>query len=99
LEPIGGEMEGHGAYAAAQKPGVETILVKSICDWADGTKNDVAQQFAADTAADACHFLLSKPGILDALGARDLGPTSDSPEVPNIESLFRTLLSDDTYPF
>jgi nucleoside phosphorylase len=35
---IGGEMEGVGLYSAAQNLKVEWILVKAICDWADGNK-------------------------------------------------------------
>ena len=40
LEPeaIGGEMEGSGLYAACQNEKVDWILVKAICDWADGDK-------------------------------------------------------------
>ena len=40
LEPeaIGGEMEGIGLYTAAQGEKVDWILVKAICDWADGNK-------------------------------------------------------------
>jgi nucleoside phosphorylase len=37
-EAIGGEMEGEGLYAACQNSGVDWILVKGICDWADGIK-------------------------------------------------------------
>jgi nucleoside phosphorylase len=41
LEPeaIGGEMEGVGLYTAAQNAKVDWILVKAICDWADGNKS------------------------------------------------------------
>jgi nucleoside phosphorylase len=40
LEPeaIGGEMEGTGLYTAAHRAKVDWILVKAICDWADGNK-------------------------------------------------------------
>lgn len=54
LEPeaVGGEMEGAGLYAAANDAGVDWILVKAICDWADGTKNSAAQPQAARNAAE-----------------------------------------------
>ena len=41
LEPeaIGGEMEGVGLYAAAHNAKVDWIIVKAICDWADGNKS------------------------------------------------------------
>ncbi|MCP4699578.1 MAG: hypothetical protein GY862_22425, partial [Gammaproteobacteria bacterium] len=48
---IGGEMEGAGLYAAAHKNRVDWIVVKAICDWADGSKNDEAQALAAHNAA------------------------------------------------
>jgi nucleoside phosphorylase len=50
-EAMGGEMEGAGLYVAARDAKVDWILVKAICDWADGTKNDNAQSLAADNAA------------------------------------------------
>src|SRR5262249_14594217 len=37
-EAIGGEMEGAGLAAAAARHRTEWLLVKGICDWADGTK-------------------------------------------------------------
>lgn len=49
-EAIGGEMEGSGLYTAAQDAKVDWILVKAICDWADGKKKDDYQQEAARNA-------------------------------------------------
>lgn len=54
LEAIGGEMEGAGLYVACQDKKVDWILVKAICDWADGNKaqdKDARQQTAAQNAA------------------------------------------------
>src|SRR2546423_8095059 len=39
-EAIGGEMEGTGVYSAAYRNRVDWILVKAICDWADGHKDN-----------------------------------------------------------
>lgn len=53
-EAIGGEMEGAGIYTSCQDAKVDWIVVKAICDWADGNKSqDKAkrQQQAADNAA------------------------------------------------
>jgi tetratricopeptide (TPR) repeat protein/nucleoside phosphorylase len=50
-EAIGGEMEGAGLYTAARAAKVDWILVKAICDWADGEKTDDAQELAAHHAA------------------------------------------------
>jgi nucleoside phosphorylase len=58
-EAIGGEMEGSGLYAAARDAKVDWILVKAICDWADGNKDDDAQAFAAQNAAGFVRFALA----------------------------------------
>ncbi|WP_204105526.1 MULTISPECIES: hypothetical protein [Spirulina sp. CCY15215] len=53
-EAIGGEMEGAGLYVACQDKKVDWILIKSICDWADGNKGEdkkARQQIAAGNAA------------------------------------------------
>lgn len=53
-EAIGGEMEGEGVYVACEDKHVDWILVKAICDWADGNKaKDKAtrQNLAATNAA------------------------------------------------
>jgi nucleoside phosphorylase len=70
---VGGEMEGAGAYASASREKVEIILVKGICDWADGHKNDRAQPFAAKAAVSLAHHVLSKPDVLKELEASDMG--------------------------
>jgi nucleoside phosphorylase len=54
-EAIGGEMEGAGLYVACQDKKVDWILIKSICDWADGNKGqdkESRQQTAAQNAAE-----------------------------------------------
>ena len=50
-EAIGGEMEGASLYEVANDKHVEWVLVKAICDWADGDKNDDHQKQAAKNAA------------------------------------------------
>ncbi|MCP4697963.1 MAG: hypothetical protein GY862_14090 [Gammaproteobacteria bacterium] len=59
---IGGEMEGAGLYAAARDAKVDWILVKAICDWADGSKNDEAQSLAARNAAQFVLYVLELGG-------------------------------------
>lgn len=68
---IGGEMEGSGAYAAAGSAKVEIILVKGICDWANGEKDDLAQPFAAFTAMSLINHVLNKPDVLKDLMVQD----------------------------
>ncbi|OJT18693.1 hypothetical protein BO221_38810 [Archangium sp. Cb G35] len=92
----GGEMEGAGAYAAAQRMNVEVILVKAICDWADGYKNDRAQPFAARAAVSLVHHVLGKRGVLESLGARDCDPPGGTVafvplENPAVRSLLELL--------
>ena len=53
-EAIGGEMEGAGLYVACQDKKVDWILIKGICDWADGNKGEkkkARQKMAAGNAA------------------------------------------------
>jgi nucleoside phosphorylase/DNA-binding response OmpR family regulator len=64
---IGGEIEGSGLCAAAGRIGQPWILVKSICDWADGNKGDKHQALAAASATDLVHHVLSQTSILDGL--------------------------------
>lgn len=64
-EAIGGEMEGAGLYVACQDAKVDWILVKAICDWADGHKandKDERQRLAAYNAASfVLHVLQQAP--------------------------------------
>lgn len=57
-EAIGGEMEGAGLYAAAQGNKVDWILIKAICDWADGNKADDKQTYQELAAANVARFVL-----------------------------------------
>lgn len=64
---VGGEMEGDGLSAAAGRLSKPWILVKSICDWADGKKNKKHQPLAAAAAASLVHHVLSEPYVIDSL--------------------------------
>ncbi|MDJ0899956.1 MAG: SIR2 family protein [Xenococcus sp. MO_188.B8] len=81
-EPLGGEMEGAGAYEAAEREHVEVILIKGICDWADGHKNDRAQPFAAYAAVSLAKHVLTKPHVLAALRAKDVLYPPPEPDPP-----------------
>ncbi|GAB4121336.1 MAG: hypothetical protein Fur005_34100 [Roseiflexaceae bacterium] len=66
-EMIGGEMEGAGLYQAAYAEKVDWVLVKAICDYADGNKGenkDANQQQAATNAAEFVLHVLSLGGFL-----------------------------------
>jgi nucleoside phosphorylase len=65
-EAIGGEMEGAGLYSAAYRKKVDWIVVKAICDWADGKKSDNKernQQIAAQNAAAFTIFVMEQGGL------------------------------------
>ena len=64
---IGGEMEGTGLCAAAIRSNVPWILVKSICDWADGHKHKRYQALAAASSASLVHHVLQSPSALNGL--------------------------------
>ena len=71
----GGEMEGAGVFAAAHQNGLEWILIKGICDFADGKKSHgkkSKQMIAAAAAASLCAHVFSQPGNLDDLGCVDM---------------------------
>lgn len=55
---IGGEMEGIGLYTAATFFSAKWIIVKSICDWGDGTKAKKWQPFCAFQAASLVKHVL-----------------------------------------
>ena len=65
-EAVGGEIEGVGVYSAAHRHKVDWILVKGICDWADGKKRENKsewQQVAAMNAANFVLFVLERGGL------------------------------------
>lgn len=66
-EAVGGEMEGAGMYASAHRRKVDWILVKAICDWADGHKEHMLQERQQTAAVNAAIFfshVLSKGGMV-----------------------------------
>ncbi len=67
----GGEMEGVGLSSAANACSLEWILIKAICDFADGKKKYAKRKrqiIAATAAASLCKYVLSADGILGPLG-------------------------------
>lgn len=63
-ETIGGEMEGAGISAVGQLSKLDWIVVKAVCDWADGDKNDTYQEIAAAAAVSLTHSVLSDENAL-----------------------------------
>jgi nucleoside phosphorylase/HEAT repeat protein len=81
-DAIGGEMEGAGVYAAADYLDVEWIIIKGICDWADGHKDKEHQPLAAASATSLVHFVLSGP---NALPARRVVIDENTPSPSNLD--------------
>jgi nucleoside phosphorylase/tetratricopeptide (TPR) repeat protein len=106
-EAIGGEMEGAGLYVACQDSKVDWILVKAICDWADGKKaqdKDERQRLAAHNAASfVLHALKQAPlkreskHVEQISLTRDLLPVSQS--TSSAEAPRRSSLPHQTYFF
>ena len=57
-EALGGEMEGAGLYSASTERNTDWILVKAICDWADGKKRDNKTERQREAASQAANFVL-----------------------------------------
>lgn len=62
VEAIGGEMEGAGLYVACQDAKVDWVLVKAICDWADGNKAQDKDARQAQAAKNAAEFVVHALG-------------------------------------
>lgn len=82
---IGGEMEGRGAYSACRNRNInEWIIVKSICDWADGTKSEDKQQnqlIAAEAAVSLlCHVFTDPKAFEKIQKLRSVKEESASPK-------------------
>ena len=67
-DAIGGEMEAAGIMSVIIDSPCKMIVIKAICDWADGTKNDKWQPFAAHTAADYVLHHMKSEAFADVVG-------------------------------
>lgn len=69
---IGGEMEGYGIYSACANQNLsEWIIIKGICDWADGNKNknkDENQRIAVESAVSFCKSVFSESVFSELYG-------------------------------
>ncbi|WP_335990603.1 5'-methylthioadenosine/S-adenosylhomocysteine nucleosidase family protein [Glycomyces sp. MUSA5-2] len=66
-QAIGGEMEGAGLCAAAYRGKTDWILIKAVCDWADGRKGyrkESRQKEAARKAASFAHHMIEAGGMV-----------------------------------
>lgn len=56
-EAIGGEMEGYGLYSAAHSKKKDWVVVKAICDWADGKKRHKKKERQIAAARNSISFV------------------------------------------
>jgi nucleoside phosphorylase/tetratricopeptide (TPR) repeat protein len=82
-EAIGGEMEGGGLYVACEQSKVDWVLVKAICDWADGKKSSRKKQRQKVAAQNAAEFVLAM--LASSLLANPPSDTSTTDPVKPIE--------------
>jgi nucleoside phosphorylase len=64
---IGGDMDGHGLWATAVRKRKEWLVVKGVCDWADGEKNDDYQELAATASVSLCEEVFQNRHALAGL--------------------------------
>jgi nucleoside phosphorylase len=73
-ETIGGEMEGVGLYGAAVANKVDWIMVKAVCDYADGHKREnkvERQKLAAQNAAGFVFHVIAQGGLVEVRASGD----------------------------
>jgi len=84
-EAIGGEMEAAGIYSAAMLGGCAWIVVKAVCDFADGNKGEDKEARQRLAAANAAAFVRHCLGAYAAAEGRS--PTrKDKTTTPNTPS-------------
>jgi nucleoside phosphorylase len=79
-EAIGGEMEAVGLHGAAVANKVDWIMVKAVCDYADGHKREnkeERQKLAAQNAAKFVFHVISRGGLVEA-GASGICTSGDT---------------------
>jgi WD40 repeat protein/nucleoside phosphorylase len=87
----GGEMEGSGLYAACKDKNRDWILVKAICDFADGNKKedkDKKQALAMQSVLSACLFLFNKELVFNDYEIKPIISKSDKPPAKNFKKYF-----------
>lgn len=70
-EAKAGEMEGNGLVAACESARIPWVLVKAICDFADGNKGEdkeLKQRIAAASSAHCCEAVLGQMTAFVSLG-------------------------------
>lgn len=82
-EAIGGEMEGAGLYTACQAAKVDWLLIKAICDWADGHKNRRKKSRQVKAAKNAAEFVLRTLSSITLRGNETSNSSKATSKSPN----------------
>jgi len=80
-DAIGGEMEAAGIYAACHNKSIPWIIVKSICDWADGNKDKTFQAEAAHIVFSFIHKSLDSSIAFQDINISPYIVKNDLPEI------------------
>lgn len=94
-DAIGGEMEAAGIYTACHQKNIPWIIVKSICDWADGEKDKTFQE---ESAHIVFSFINNALNSLIGFKEKNIHPyilkKKDSPEINlNADDILKLLVS------
>jgi len=77
---IGGEMESAGVYAAARNAGIDWIIIKAICDFADENKSvnkEINQRAAIRSVVNYSQKFLSNPYAFIDLGFKVINQNNE----------------------
>lgn len=66
-DAVGGDMEAAAVWSASEKNHTAWIVVKGVCDWADGRKKGKYQEMAAAAAVSLCAHVLQDEHALDGI--------------------------------
>lgn len=88
-EAKAGEMEGNGLVAACESARIPWVIVKAICDFADGEKGkdkEIRQRIAAASSAHCCEAALGQMTAFESIGInivnnKSFSAKSESPDV------------------
>lgn len=68
-DAIGGEMEGSGIYVACENAGVKWIIIKAVCDYADGFKSSKKEERQLLAAKESARFVVEAFSHTSLLGS------------------------------
>ena len=77
---IGGEMEGVGVYSAANEKKIDWLIIKSICDFADGEKSKNKREYQSIAIKSAVSFTQRVLNIRFGFAELGFKPLRDSKE-------------------